>query len=292
MQLNDITLKDKELFKKLSNHSGVISQFSGFVNLFLWKDIEKIKYFIRNDKLIITGVTSDDNERYFMFPDTSVITKEDILFLTENFKEKWSIAALSKADVEHFKKECGSLLEFSHIRDMDNYVYLTENLINLSGKKYHSKKNHLNNFKKNYNYEYVKYNGDLRADLMKFLGKWYINKTEEGLLLGEANSIVNAIDNYEELGLKGGMITVDGKIVAFSMGEQMTEEMAVIHFEKADINYHGSYAVINNEFLKNEWSQVKYVNREEDMGIEGLRKSKLSYKPEIIFEVYSAYLRG
>jgi len=290
MQLNDITLKDKELFFKMSHHSGVTSQFSGFSNLYLWKDSEKIKYFIYNKKLIVTGLASDSGERYFMFPDALSITKDDIVYLKENFKN-WRIAGLSKKDMEHLESECGDLLSFSHIRNMDNYIYLTENLINLSGKKYHSKKNHLNNFKKNYNYEYVPYTEEYRADLMSFLGKWYINKTDEGMLLGEANSIVNAIDNYKELDLRGGLILVDKKIVAFSMGEKMTDEMTVIHYEKADTAYQGSYAVINNEFLKNEWKDIKYVNREEDMGLEGLRKSKLSYKPEIIFEIYSAYLK-
>lgn len=288
MQLNDITLKDKELFKRLSNHSGVTSQYTGFVNLYIWRDIEKIKYFIHNDKLFVTGVTSDTNERYFMLPNAFSVIKEDILFLKQEFSENWSITGLSQEDSQHLKNECGEMLTFSHKRNLDNYIYLTENLINLSGKKYHSKKNHLNSFKKNYKYEYIRYTEDMREDLMKFLGKWYINKTDEGLLFGEATSIVDAIDNCKELGMFGGMLAVDGNIVAFSMGEQMTDEMAVIHFEKADTDYQGVYAAINNEFLKNEWSHVKYVNREEDMGLEGLRKSKLSYKPDILFEVYSA----
>lgn len=289
MQLKKLTLEDKELFKKYSNKKDVTSQYAGFVNLFIWQKIENIHYFIHNEKLFVTGISG--KKRYFMFPDATIIKKEDIQFLKENFKEEWSIECLSEADMEHLLNECGDILTFSHIRDMDNYIYLTENLINLSGKKYHSKKNHVNSFKKKYDYRYIKYTEDMRSEVMNFLGKWYINKTEEGLLMGEANSIVRAIDNYKELGLKGGMITVQGKIVAFSMGEKMTEDMAVIHFEKADTDYSGAYAIINNEFLKNEWTDTKYVNREEDMGIEGLRKSKLSYKPDILFPIYSAKLK-
>lgn len=291
MQLNDITLKDRELFEKMSGKSGVAAHFSGFVNLYLWKNIEKIKYFIYNDKLMVTGISPEAQSRYFLFPDALTIKKDDILFLKEEFKEKWNVTGLSKGEAEHLEKECGGLISVSHERNMDNYIYLTENLINLSGKKYHSKKNHLNSFKKNYSYEYVSYDKSLRGEVMEFLGKWYFEKNEKDMLLEEANSIVNGIDNYEELGLKGGLIKVDGRVIAFTMGEQMTDEMAVIHFEKADTDYAGAYAAINNEFLKNEWSAVKYVNREEDMGLEGLRKSKLSYKPEILFEVYSAELK-
>lgn len=291
MQLNDITLKDKELFEKMSGKSGVAAHFSGFVNLYLWKNIEKIKYFIYNHKLFVTGISPETPKRYFLFPDASTIKKDDILFLKEEFKEEWSVTGLSKGEAERLEKECGGLISVFHERNMDNYIYLTENLINLSGKKYHSKKNHLNSFKKNYSYEYVSYDKSKRDEVTEFLGKWYFEKNEKDMLLEEANSIVNGIDNYEELGLKGGLIKVDGRVVAFTMGEQMTDEMAVIHFEKADTDYAGAYAAINNEFLKNEWSAVKYVNREEDMGLEGLRKSKLSYKPEILFEVYSAELK-
>lgn len=290
MQLNEITIRDKGIFEKYSRKTAVASQFSGFVNLFLWRNSENIKYFIYDNKLIVTGENPMDKKRYFMFPDASVITKSDILYLKEQFSDDWGIYGLSYDDTEVLKKNCGELLSFVHFRDMDNYIYLSENLINLSGKKYHSKKNHVNSFKKKYNYEYIKYSDDHREEVKAFLAKWYFSKSDD-TLMKEANSIVSALENYRELGLKGGIIKVDEKIIAFSMGEQMTDEMAVIHFEKADTDYNGSYAIINNEFVKNEWSHLKYINREEDMGIEGLRKSKLSYKPEIIFEVYGAFLK-
>ena len=101
MQLNDITLSDKELFNKHSSHSGITSQFCGFVNLFLWKDAEKIKYFIHNEKLFVTGISSESGMRYFMFPNAFNIKREDILFLKENFKESWSIECLSKNDAKY-----------------------------------------------------------------------------------------------------------------------------------------------------------------------------------------------
>lgn len=291
MQLNEITISDKEIFQKYSKKTGVTSQFSCFVNLFLWRNSENIKYFIYDNKLIVTGENPIDKKRYFMFPDASVITEKDILYLKDIFSDNWGIYGLSYDDTEALKKNCGNLLEFVHFRDMDNYIYLSENLINLSGKKYHSKKNHINSFKKKYNYEYMMYTDAYKEEVKSFLAKWYFSKSDDSTLINEANSIVSALENHEKLGLKGGIIKVDGKIVAFSMGEQMTDQMAVIHFEKADTDYNGSYAIINNEFVKNEWSHLKYINREEDMGIEGLRKSKLSYKPEIIFEVYGAFLK-
>lgn len=285
MELKKIRLEDKELFQKYSYHKGVTSQFTGFVNLFIWRNSEQIEYFIRNEKLFVTG--KGGHNRYFMFPNAQSIKREDILFLMDEFKENWKIMGLSKEDAHHLENECGDIFSFSHIRDMDNYVYLSEKLINLSGRKYHSKKNHINSFKKKYNYTYVEYSQEKRKEVMSFLGKWYIEKDGEPSLMNEANSIVSAIDNYKYLGLKGAMIMVEDEIVAFTMGEKMTDNMAVIHFEKANTDFQGSYAVINNEFVKNAFSDVMYINREEDMGIEGLRNAKLSYKPEILVEIYS-----
>ena len=92
----------------------------------------------------------------------------------------------------------------------------------------------------------------------------------------------------EELGLTGGAIRVGGQIVAFSLGELLNNETVLVHFEKADTDFNGIYQVINNEFLKNEWADTVYVNREEDMGVEGLRKAKLSYCPEFLLECYEA----
>ena len=94
------------------------------------------------------------------------------------------------------------------------------------------------------------------------------------------------------MGLSGGVIEIDGKICAFSVGEALTDETALIHIEKADTSYSGIYAAINNEFVKNRWSGYKYINREEDMGIENLRKAKLSYHPDILLEKHVARFKN
>ena len=111
---------------------------------------------------------------------------------------------------------------------------------------------------------------------------------EDETIIYEKNAIENALSYYKDLGLRGALIKVEGKVIAFSMGDKRNDEMAVIHFEKADTDYVGAYTVINRDFVKNCWSDVKYINREDDMGIEGLRKSKLSYYPDILLEVYTA----
>ena len=102
----------------------------------------------------------------------------------------------------------------------------------------------------------------------------------------EERSLEVMFEYFDALELCGGVIVIDGNIAAFSIGEKLNESCALIHVEKADTSYKGIYAAINNEFVKNEWSDFEYINREEDMGIEGLRKAKLSYRPHHMVKKY------
>ena len=94
------------------------------------------------------------------------------------------------------------------------------------------------------------------------------------------------------LNLRCGLLYIDGSLEAFSIGEKFDDNMAIIHIEKANPDLQGSYALINREFVRHEWSDVKYINREEDMGIEGLRKAKLSYNPVCLLEKYDCRRSG
>ena len=104
--------------------------------------------------------------------------------------------------------------------------------------------------------------------------------------IAELRSIETAFKYFHTLELKGGIIEIEGNIAAFSVGESHTEDCALIHIEKANTDYTGIYVAINNEFVNNTWLDYTYINREEDMGIEGLRKAKRSYKPDHMVEKY------
>jgi hypothetical protein len=174
-------------------------------------------------------------------------------------------------------------------RDNFDYVYLSKDLILLSGKKFHSKRNHINRFKSEYSFEYVRIIPDMLNDCLEVYSDWLHEKDKllPGML-GELDAIKAAITNMDVLGVKGGGIRIDGKLRAFSLGQLINEDMAVIHIEKANESFEGIYSVINQQFAEHEWSGVKYINREEDMGIEGLRKAKLSYRPVELIQKYVA----
>ncbi len=185
---------------------------------------------------------------------------------------------------------------FKWVADRDNfdYVYYAQDLIELKGRKYHSKKNHVNSFKKAcQGYSYLPLTADLMAMCLEMLAEWCEKKDcyQDDILESEMNAIIEALENYQYLGLEGGAIMLDGRVEAFTFGEQINQDTAVIHVEKANPDVRGIYAVINQEFCRHTWQRMKYINREEDMGIEGLRKAKESYHPARMVEKYIVTLK-
>ncbi len=169
----------------------------------------------------------------------------------------------------------------------NDYIYSTEKMASLKGKKYHGKRNHITNFKKNNpDWAFEKIDDSNINECIELHTKWIENKKadsedEEDFSL-EFEAVLTAFENYKELGFIGGLIRVDGRVIAYTMGEgQMNGKCFVSHFEKAPAEVQGAYAIINQEFTQNCLMNYEYVNREEDLGIEGLRKAKQSYYPEI-----------
>lgn len=178
-------------------------------------------------------------------------------------------------------------------RDNFDYVYLAEKLITLSGRKLHSKKNHLNAFRKLYpEAEYMEITPEILPACKAELEKWYaahIEAMPESVFIPwERDAILELFADWDYFQLKGGAICLDGRIIAFTFGEQLNRDSVVVHVEKADPNIRGAYPAINQGFVEHEWSGMTYINREEDMGQEGLRKAKESYKPEKMIEKYNA----
>lgn len=168
-----------------------------------------------------------------------------------------------------------------------DYIYLTEKMANLSGKKYHGKRNHITNFKKNYpDWSFEILNSENIPECIGLHMRWLDEKGHDDEDYNdEFKAVLCAFENYDALGFAGGLIRASGKVVAYTMGEpQMNGKCFVSHFEKALSDIQGAYPVINQEFTLNCLAEYEYVNREEDLGLEGLRKAKHSYHPEILLE--------
>ena len=173
---------------------------------------------------------------------------------------------------------------FASCRDYSEYIYETEKLAKLPGRKLHSKRNHLKRFETNYNYSFEPISSDNKEEAYEVAMQWCADNGGEDCEQGsEFCAIRRSIDNFELLGLEGALIRIDGKAVAMTIGEEISPLAFVTHFEKAISGYEGLYTAINCYFART-LTRYKYINREEDMGLEGLRRAKLSYRPDILLE--------
>lgn len=173
-------------------------------------------------------------------------------------------------------------------RNNSDYVYTMESLRDLAGKKLHAKRNHIHQFMAQYGerYEYVKITGDMMGECVDVYNEWLSEKSPDETDNMELCAIKALLMHMDVLGIRGGGIRIDGKLAAFTLGQKMDDNMAVVHIEKADNEIMGLYTVINNQFVQHELTDVKFINREEDMGMEGLRKAKLSYYPAYMIDKF------
>ena len=228
--------------------------------------------------------------------------KEDlpkvIDFVLDYFKEieeKLYFRGITEEVVDYLKEQYGDRFEYVAERDIFDYVYDGEILRTLKGRKNSKKRNHINYFLSEYEgrFEYRLLGKADFDDCRQLLDDWTVNKEENNNIEegvdDERLGIEKLFAHYDEVcdRLKIAGIYIDGKLEAFTMGELLNNNMALIHIEKANPEIRGLYPYINQQFLVHEFPDVEFVNREEDMGIEGLRKAKLSYHPCKFVEKYT-----
>ena len=167
-------------------------------------------------------------------------------------------------------------------------------MINLKGKKYSKKRNHISAFERENDWSFEMIDEKNLPDCIAMNAAWARENEEKnpGSISLEQQAIHRAFDHYFELDFSGGLIRVEGKPVAFTMGENLNAETYCVHFEKAYADVRGAYPMINREFAKHALSGYKYINREDDAGVAGLRKAKLSYYPTILLEKYRVSFKG
>ena len=191
---------------------------------------------------------------------------------------------------EHFdqmEKWFPGRFQIEYVRDVADYVYETEKLATLAGKKLHGKRNHINRFKALYpDWSYEKMDDGNVEECFQMALKWRNQNgcDDDAEKNAEMCVTLNSLRLYKELGLRGGILRVNGEIAAFSMGEPLCSDTFVVHIEKAFAEIEGAYPMINQQFVQHECMDYTYVNREDDAGSEGLRKAKLSYRPAFMVE--------
>lgn len=161
-----------------------------------------------------------------------------------------------------------------------DYVYRTRDLIDLPGRKLQSRRNHLHKFLSTYEFEYVPLSPSIAGECLALDRMWRNNHASAELMDEEEQAVREALLHCGELGLSGGAIRISGHIRAFSAGARLNSDTVVCHIEKADRDFDGLYAAINQQTAQHAWSDAAFINREEDMGLPGLRRAKQAYCPE------------
>lgn len=288
-------LSDKQWVNSVMEHSGDMSCEYCFGNLYMWSVVYDNTIADYNGLFM---ARDGGDEVMYIYPcgsgDKKAAVNELIKYSEKNDNVPLTMYCLTPSKVRELEENMPGKFEFHEMRDYFDYIYLTDDLINLAGRKYHSKRNHLSYFKNNFNWSFEEMNDSNLSDCFDMNKKWeqlYREKNPEELG-NEMIAITRAFDRFDYLGLKGGLLRVDGEVVAFTVGEQLNNKTFCTHIEKAYSDIRGAYPAINREFAFNMLSSYKYINREDDTGSEGLRKAKMSYYPAILLPKYRAVYKG
>ncbi len=282
-QERPIGLQDKSafdfIFKGLQPE---ISEFT-FTNLFCWRGAYSIKISRLEDSLIVS--CEKDAKRYFFAP-LGANGREAIKKILEQFPEA-VFFRLPESEIGSFNQEAGFRL--SEDRDNFDYVYRRQDLVELKGKKFDAKRNFIKRF-------YQQYNPVCRIasqpdieNCIAFSNEWCDEKAcdLDLSLRREKQAIIEMLKNCQTLNILGAVIEIEGRIRAFSIGEALNDTTFVVHAEKALSKFTGVYQALNNFFVSIVPEKFSFINREQDLGLENLRKAKMSYQPTSFVKKYT-----
>ncbi|MCF0256744.1 DUF2156 domain-containing protein [Bacteroides heparinolyticus] len=295
ISFKDIELSDRELITRYTQNSPRRNCDLSFSNLCSWRFLYNTQFAILDGYLLLKFWAEE--ELVYMMPIGNGDLKKVLEALIEDAHQEgkpFCLLGICSGMCSELETFMPGKFQFTADRDYADYLYLRTDLATLSGKKLQAKRNHVNKFKRTYNYEYTPITPDRIQECLELEAIWCkANNCDQHEGTGnERRALVYALHHFDELGLMGGILHVDGKIVAFTFGMPINQDTFGVHVEKADTSIDGAYAMINHEFAKHIPEQYIYINREEDLGIEGLRKAKLSYQPAIILDKYMACLKG
>jgi uncharacterized protein len=292
-----IELNDKKDIAPILEHYQPETSEVTFTNLYIWRNYYGILWCQYQDWLLFL-YTAPSESKYALPPIGPAPRTEVCRMLLNWLQQEQGIANpyFDRADarlVAELSDDTKFLIQ--PVREQYDYVYRTADLINLAGDKYHKKKNHLNKFLRSYSFAYEPMQAVYFEQCLMLAETWCAARhcVEDFGLAGEWDAIKDIIQYYPMLQpqLKGAIILIDNQVAAFTFGEILNAQTAVVHIEKANPEIPELYTVINQQFCEHIWQQMPYINREQDLGEPGLRQAKLSYHPTRLVEKYRIQLR-
>lgn len=288
LEFRDITMNDKERITAALRESDFMGCEYSFANNMAWKRLAGSKISFYKNFYICCAFETEDGAPHFIFPSGNGDYREviaEMKLFSAAMGKPLILAGVTEKTLPLLDELFHGEFTTEYDRNGSDYIYLTSDLAELKGKKYHSKRNHLAKLE---NYTYSPVSEKDFDDCICFCTRSYNSRSDaaDHSFVAEQYAINTYFSYFEELGLSGGIIRINGEIAAVTLGERLNSETFCVHIEKADTAFPGIYAGINKLFAENGAKDLKYINREEDLGIEGLRKSKLSYHPAFLLNKY------
>lgn len=294
LDFQDIALRDKEWIDPLLKLSSRGSLEYNFTTTFVWRNIYNFQAARMDDYFLLRAGTCNPS---YLFPAGTGPLDPVIRALQEDARQT-GVPLMFNTVLPDGKAMLEALypgkFSFETWRDGADYLYETQALATLAGKKLGAKRNHIHRFLENnpdWQYEPLTQRNLNEARIMNTA--WCIQNgcAEDMAISDEYCAVESAIRHFDELGLSGGLIRAGGKVIAFSIGDPLSDDTFIVHFEKAYSEIQGAYPMINQQFVLHHCMDYPFVNREEDAGVEGLRRAKLSYNPLRLVEKYTATLK-
>ena len=301
---NKIAIEDRQTLAEYFASFRYMCSGTSFSSLYMWRNINEFTWEIIGEYLCIEGLShlelEHDEEVHFMMPPMTRTGSYDEEALAEAIRlarEKFEKAGvrftirLVPGHMLDMIKRVSPGITFEEDRPNYDYIYETEKFLTFSGRKLHSKKNHLNYFLKNYEWELEPLRSEMTDDIMEFIRRFNRDKDippeEMKFLIMEEEAMADALRNMDRLGCMGCVIYIDGQIEAAAFGGWLGDDTIVEHIEKADHRYRGLYQLVLREFSRMARDRgATYINREEDMDLDNLRQMKLSYHPCLLLDKY------
>lgn len=285
-EFNQFALKDREIIQTYVDTFKPFSCEYNFSNLYAWQDAYNLSWTLYKERLLIYDAVS---QCAFM-PLGKDFSPEELVILSLELKNMGLTPEFCLVTQDYLKKfpEIENYCIIKEEPDYAEYIYDVDKLCALTGIKLHKKRNLISQFKRSYpDFEVHRLKDGYKYKALGLaLGLMNKGKTRSHTLDKEFCAIETSFDHFDQLGLEGLVITVENKVIAFCVFSELTHSTYDIQFEKSDMDFKGAAQVINHETAKFLQGKCQYLNREQDLGIKGLRQAKLSYEPEKLIKTY------
>ena len=293
LKFRNIEIEDYEKVSPLLKSSGIENCEHCFATMLVWSMRHDIQIAVEENTVFMRSFGRE--HIWYLYPRGQMDKKQAIeRIIRDADGKKISIYGIDENNAEFLKENFSEIFDIKEDRNGADYLYRTTDLANLPGKNYQKKRNHISRFiRENPDYRFVPLSTDNKEIAKQFVNDWCntYNTDNSWDLVSEQKGIHLLIDNFDKLDIMGAMIETQGKTVALSLAAPINERMVDVMVEKAYHEINGAYAIINRDFALNCFTQFELINREDDMGIENLRKAKMSYFPTEIRNKYLAQSR-